>query len=164
MLASMDRAIEVTIISASHLKKIKTLGHQRSYVVAYIYENHKVSSKVDSDGGLNPNWNFRLTLDCDESLFVHHGTYLNFEIYNQGYFSEVLSDTLIGSVAVPLRDLEKDVRCHVEAARMSFQVRRPSGKEKGVLNVAIKLGDRRDRKDEGHLPFHAPQYEYRRIE
>ncbi|KAL3697743.1 hypothetical protein R1sor_011819 [Riccia sorocarpa] len=164
MSAPKDRTVEVTIISASHLKKVRLVGHQKLYVVAYIYEDHKFTSKVDRDGGLNPTWNSHLTLKCDERLFVHHGTYLNFKIYRRGQVSKMMHGSLIGTVAVPLRDLEKDVRCHVEATPMSFQVRRSSGRENGVLNLAIKLGSRQNTTTEGHLAFHAPRFEHKRVD
>lgn len=159
-----DRSIELTLISASNLKKVRALGQQKSYIVAYIYTDHKFTSNVDNEGGLNPTWNFHLKLDCEEALFAHHGSYLNVEIYSRGHSSNSSSDTLIGTVSIPLRDLDKDVRCHVEAEPMSFQVRRPSGTVKGVLNVAIKLGALHDKRSEGRLSSHAPEFSCKRVD
>ncbi|CAM6110988.1 unnamed protein product [Calypogeia fissa] len=154
MATVVERTLELNVISATHLKKVKTLGHQTSYVVAYIYPDQRHTSQVDYNGGLSPAWNFKLNLKCNERLLQRHGSYLTIEIYSKVHSS----DKLVGTVIVPLRDLAKDPRCNIETpAFMSFEVCRPSGLAKGVLNLSVRLGAVEKRPVQGPADHHSPR-------
>lgn len=154
MATVIERTLELNVISGTHLRKVKTLGHQTSYVVAYIYPDQRYTSEVDFVGGLSPAWNFKLNLKCNERLLQRHGSYLTIEIYSHVHSSK----KLIGTVIIPLRDLAKDPRCNIDTpAFMSFEVCRPSGLAKGVLNLSVKLGAVEKREIQGPAEFYSPR-------
>ncbi|KAG6548515.1 hypothetical protein Mapa_010003 [Marchantia paleacea] len=132
-----ERTLELNIVSAVDLKKVKTLGEQHCYVVAYVYGNQQKATKADQTGGLNPVWNATLTLTCDEQLLHSHDSFLTVEIHSHG----TLRNKLVGSVAVPLHELLARDGQKASNQIMAFQVLRPSGKIKGTLNMAVKLGE-----------------------
>ncbi|KAL2622478.1 hypothetical protein R1flu_002683 [Riccia fluitans] len=137
-----ERTIEVDVVSATGLKNVKTFGgHQTTYVVAYIVPQTKRSTKVDTSRGVNPTWNAKLTFLCDERILEKGGAHLTLEIYSQG----VLSDTLIGKVSIPLY---LPVASNANAGKsdgtpVEYSVRSVSGKERGLLKVGVKFGEKR---------------------
>ncbi|CAM6090850.1 unnamed protein product [Calypogeia fissa] len=158
------RTIELTVVSATNLKKVKKFGsaQQRCYVVAYIYAAQRQATQADSAGGVNPTWNAPLTLSCYETdLYPDYRSSSSFstrpssssaassssssraitiEIYahSSGIFSS--GNNVVGTVVIPLRDIASAVRAE-NLTSMAFDVRRPSsGKVKGKLNLTVKLG------------------------
>ncbi|CAM6084563.1 unnamed protein product [Calypogeia fissa] len=158
------RTIELKVVSATNLKKVKKFGsaQQRCYVVAYIYAAQRQATQADSAGGVNPTWNAPLTLLCYETdLYPDYRSGSSFstrpssssaassssssraitiEIYahSSGIFSS--GDKLVGTVVIPLRDIASAVPAE-NLTSMAFDVRRPSsGRVKGKLNLTVKLG------------------------
>ncbi|KAL2633675.1 hypothetical protein R1flu_005154 [Riccia fluitans] len=154
-----ERTIDLTLISATDLKKCVKFGKQTCYAVAYIYSKQRRQTRTDKDGGTDPSWNETVTLTCDEQQLLAGRLVITVEVYSVGTFS----DKLIGSVAIPISDIAKDALGGKEAKEdkegeekeekdkekehapqyLAFEVHRPSGKTKGVLNVAVKFGGKR---------------------
>ncbi|BBM97338.1 hypothetical protein MPTK1_1g04960 [Marchantia polymorpha subsp. ruderalis] len=132
-----ERTVELNIVSAVDLKKVKTLGEQHCYVVAFVYRNQQKATKADQTGGLNPVWNATLALTCDEQLLRSRDSFLTVEIHSHG----TLRNKLVGSVTVPLHELLARDGQKASDQVMAFQVLRPSGKPKGTLNMAVRLGE-----------------------
>lgn len=119
------------MLSAQDLKNVKlTGGSMNPYCVAWVYPHHKVAGGVNNGGGVNPTWNSVIKLPVEESLIEQGTANVTVEIYNHGKFS----NKFIGSALVPLSDLK------VQSRGSSYQVRKKSGKNQGMINVAVKQG------------------------
>lgn len=138
---SLDqRSLEFNIVSANDLKKVKIFGKQSCFIVVYVNPSQKVSTKVDRVGGRNPCWNSRLLVTCDEQMFTKSGSYITVEIYCAGR----ITNKLVGTVTIPLNEVGRDGKSGATKPQvMAYQVRRRSGKVQGVLNLAVKLGERK---------------------
>ncbi|KAL3694093.1 hypothetical protein R1sor_007744 [Riccia sorocarpa] len=153
-----ERTIDLTLISATDLKKCVKIGRQTCYATAYIYSKQRKKTRTNKDGGNEPAWNETLRLTCDEQQLLAGHLVITVEIYSAG----TLSDKLIGSVTIPVSDIAKDAIGVKEAKEgegkdekvkesekehapqyLAFEVHRKSGKTQGVLNVAIKFGEKR---------------------
>lgn len=137
MTSREERTINLTVISASDLKKVSTFGKQSSYAVAYVYTNRKQTSKVDHDGGVNPTWNSRLVLEADEEQIRSGRSHITLELHSHGTFG----GKLIGTATIPLSDIAKEGASTPQF--MAFEVHRPSGKVQGIVNVSVALGEKR---------------------
>ncbi|KAG6551913.1 hypothetical protein Mapa_006530 [Marchantia paleacea] len=143
-----ERTLEVNIVSAGELRKVKTFGSPKCYVVAYIYSNQKKSTKVDKAGGLNPTWNSKLLLTCDDRLLHQPGYFITLEVISDGF----LRNKQIGTVTIPLQEIAGDEKFNDKPQVMAFQVRsRRTGELRGVLNLSIRLGAKRI------IQMHVPQ-------
>ncbi|KAL3700052.1 hypothetical protein R1sor_018074 [Riccia sorocarpa] len=138
-----ERTLELQIVSAVDVKKVKNLGAQHCYVVAYIYQNQQKQSQPDRTGGQNPVWNTKLKLECEEELLYSPDAFLTVEIKCHG----TLRNKVVGKVTVPLRELlskqENPKGGSTDGQVMAYDVYRPSGKVQGTLNMAVKLGEKR---------------------
>ncbi|EFJ31087.1 hypothetical protein SELMODRAFT_408999 [Selaginella moellendorffii] len=140
------RAIEFCIISAQDLKSATKFGRMRSYAVASIYPDRKVSTRIDCEGGTNPTWDAKLVLEVDERVLVGDEddthTQLTIDIFSRGS----LRDKLVGTVRILVCDAvrgERNMRSIVNRFPVaSYLVFRPGGCPQGILNVCIPPGGR----------------------
>jgi Ca2+-dependent lipid-binding protein len=96
------REIEVTVLSAQDLKNVNFLGGAMNpYAEVWIHSSKKEQTGVCSGGGRNPSWDCALKLACEDRLFTSGGE-ISVAVYSRGSFS---SNTLVGTVTVPLSDL-----------------------------------------------------------
>lgn len=141
--------VEVTIASARDLKNVNWRhGSLTPYAVVWVDPNAKFSTPVDPAGDTSPVWNHRLlipfTTPVDEST-------LHIDIVHA---AEDDTKPLVGSARLPLRDLVDDVGFGTRADR-SLQLKRPSGRPQGKVDVAIAVRDAGHRAPE---PYYAPPY------
>lgn len=151
-----ERTLELNVISAQNLKKVQKFGNQACYVVAYIHSRDKKASRVDKEGGLNPKWNAKLTLTCDDKLLQREGKYITMEIYSRGTFR----NKLIGSSRISLFDVGKQAAAAAPPKRLSFEVQRKSGTVQGALNVSVNVQEKITISPKGHsgkLFFPSPE-------
>ncbi|KAL3691395.1 hypothetical protein R1sor_005046 [Riccia sorocarpa] len=138
-----ERLIEVDVVSAAGLTKMRTFGRQQNaFVVAYILRTSKRVTEVDTKGGLNPSWNSKLVFICDERGLNSGKTQLTLEIYSRG----VLSNKLTGTVSIPLH-LSVSSRESTESRESGlaeYPILDISGKTKGLLKVRVKYGVKRN--------------------
>lgn len=135
-----ERSLEFNIVSANDLKKVNTFGKQSCFVVVYVNSSQKTQTKVDRVGGRNPSWNSRLNVACDERTLIKSGSYVTVEIYCAGR----ITNKLLGTVTIPLNEVGRDGKSGATKPQiMAYQVRRRSGKIQGVLNLAVKLGEKK---------------------
>ncbi|CAM6086960.1 unnamed protein product [Calypogeia fissa] len=155
-----ERTIEVTVISATDLKKVKKFGReQKNYVSAYIYPSRRQTTGADPYGGVNPIWNSTLKLTCYESDLYpaaatsaesaassssgHAAHEMILEIYSVGGHFHT-ADKLVGTVKVPLQNVAAAVK--TGGTMPSFDVHLPtdSAEVHGSLNLSVKLGGKRE--------------------
>ncbi|XP_041009368.1 protein SRC2-like [Juglans microcarpa x Juglans regia] len=131
--------LELNVISARDIKDVKYLFSKMGvYVVVSLSGNkQKTKTNVDRDGGTNPSWNFPMKFIIDDSVAPKYLPTLEFKLR----CSRTLGgDKDIGEVYVPIIELLNstgDSKSNIHY--VSYQVTRPSGKPKGVLNFSYKF-------------------------
>ncbi|PKA53428.1 hypothetical protein AXF42_Ash012370 [Apostasia shenzhenica] len=131
------RTLELTLISAEDLKDVNVLTKMDVYALATITGDRRQRQRTPTDRncGKNPCWNavLRFIVPGDPAAAVHISIHVLLRS------ERVLGDLDVGEVHIPLKDLlggRSDGSSFV-----SYQVRKPSGRAKGVLNLSYKFVD-----------------------
>ncbi|XP_031500076.1 uncharacterized protein LOC116264161 [Nymphaea colorata] len=134
------RTIEVRVISAQDLEDVKHLSRMRTYAVVYVEAGRTARTHVDETGGTNPVWNETVSVTFDARLpETDVLTALNVDVYAHGH----IHDKLVGSARVLLCDVLKEEggeKGKLEADPIqcvTLQLRRPSGRAQGLINLWI---------------------------
>lgn len=126
--------LEINLISAQGLKvRSGKLRRMQTYAVAWVDSDRKIRTQVDKIGGENPTWNDRFLFKVSSEFLARETSGITIEIYAVGY----IRDHLVGTVRLILSnflDLESKVPSFT-----ALQIRRPSGRFHGVLNVAAMV-------------------------
>jgi hypothetical protein len=138
VMGTEERELEVTLISAEGLKKVRNFGLDLCYAVVYIRAREKQVTMVDKEGGSNPTWNAKFTVTCDESMFQLGTLIMTVEIYGHGTFG----NKLVGICKIPLYDIDMKSQ---RPTPMHYEVRRPSGRVRGSLTLTVVAGEKRKR-------------------
>ncbi|KAJ4820910.1 Calcium-dependent lipid-binding (CaLB domain) family protein [Rhynchospora pubera] len=128
------KSLEVTIISAKDLKKIKWFSKMSVYAIATISGADPADVRrtvPDREGGRSPNWGTVVRFVI-RSLDPHLA--LHIVLRAEGF----LRDREVGAVSIPVKDLLESGASGVEQL-VSYQVCRSSGRPKGVLNLSYKV-------------------------
>ncbi|CAL4921235.1 unnamed protein product [Urochloa decumbens] len=137
-----ERLLEVTLISAQGLKPPSGLRRRlQAYAVAWVEAGHKLQTRPDGAGGLDPAWHARLLFRVREaSLADDSRAAVTVEIYAAAAGSWHLGgDSLVGSARFLLGDHRLLHRPVGSPSMFAVGVRRPSGRVHGLLNVAASL-------------------------
>ncbi|XP_019198518.1 PREDICTED: uncharacterized protein LOC109192368 [Ipomoea nil] len=129
------KLLEINVISAHDLPPVsKTL---RTYVVAWLDSGHKLTTKVNHNGHVNPTWNYRLAFPFDDRILDSDEGAVKFEIYNVAW----LRDLPIGTATLTLNSFYPPLSAKKPAVRhAAVEIRRPStGQVQGTLNVTVQL-------------------------
>jgi len=134
--------LEINIISAQDLEPVSK--KMKTYAVAWVNHHRKLSSHVDSEGNANPTWNDKFVFRVDEEFLRRDTSAVMIEVYAAHWFR----DTLVGTVRILVGNLIPP-RTHPHRRRQPFggmrfvalQVRRPSGRPQGILNIGVALLD-----------------------
>ncbi|XP_031283874.1 uncharacterized protein LOC116142580 [Pistacia vera] len=131
-----SRVLEISVISAHDLAFVSK--SMKTYVTAWIHSDRKVTTRVDQSGLNNPNWNEKFVFRVDDRFLADETSAIMIEIYAAAW----LKDALIGSVRVLISHLFGSLSNNASATRfVALQVRRPSGRPQGILNMGITLLD-----------------------
>lgn len=137
-----ERLLEVALISAQGLKPPSGLRRRlHAYAVAWVDAGHKLQTRPDDAGGLDPAWHARLLFRVREaSLASDSRAAVSVEIYAAAASSWHLGgDSLVGSARFLLGDHRLLSRPVGSPSMFAVGVRRPSGRVHGLLNVAVSL-------------------------
>nr|ABU98655.1 SRC2 protein [Taiwania cryptomerioides] len=133
------RTIEVTLISARDIQDVNLFTKSKVYAVAWIRGDPRPTKQrtvSDKENGTNPSWNKSMSFAVDEAALQQGRLVLEVEIRSEGTFG----DKEVGHVSVPMKEfLGKKPTGGVDF--VSYQVRKPSGKAKGTLNLSVKLNN-----------------------
>ncbi|XP_021862139.2 protein SRC2-like [Spinacia oleracea] len=99
----------------------------------------KNRTPVDKNGDKNPTWNYPICFTLNDSAAHQNRLSIRFQIFSKRFFP---GDKLIGEVQVPVTELLSIHSDRKEASSFSYQVRKASGKMKGVLNFSFKFGEK----------------------
>ncbi|EYU39518.1 hypothetical protein ABFS82_06G198100 [Erythranthe guttata] len=133
--------LEISLISAQDLTPITK--SMRTYAIAWVNPNRKLTTRTDQHGNTHPTWNDKLTFRVDSQFLASDDAAITVEIYTVSWFRDVLvgtvrvliSDLMSPPSGVPLQSLPKNMRF------VALQVRRPSGAPQGILNMGVSLLD-----------------------
>ncbi|KAL3648728.1 hypothetical protein CASFOL_005131 [Castilleja foliolosa] len=129
--------LEINIISAQDLEPVSK--KMKTYATAWMHSHRKLSSCVDTDGNNNPTWNDKFVFRVDEEFLRQDTSAVMIEIYAKNW----LRDALVGTVRVLVGNLIPPPTL-ARGGQMRFvalQVRRPSGRPQGILNIGVSLLD-----------------------
>lgn len=116
-------SLEVTVLQAEGLHDVETFGRQDPYCVV-VCGAQKFRTKTATDGGTNPRFNERLTMN------IGNEQELNVQIMDS---NTLMSDSLIGSCKVPLARAFQIGYDDTPAAVLN-----PKGKPRGTLRVLVQ--------------------------
>lgn len=131
--------LELTIISAQDL----SLGgskNLKTYAVTWVNPDRKLRTKTHDQGGTNPTWNDRFVFRVDETFLNSDTSSVKIEISSVGW----IRDNIVGYVRVMIKNLiPPEIRQEKSSSRrfVALQIRRPSGRPQGILNVGVSLLD-----------------------
>ncbi|MED6131123.1 hypothetical protein PIB30_007095 [Stylosanthes scabra] len=137
--AAPFQLLEINVISAQDLAPVSK--SMRPYAVAWLNPERRLATKVDELGHINPTWNEKFVYRVDEEFLNSENSVIMIEIYNDAW----LRDVLIGTVAVLVSNLiPPSARSGNRKPKLRFvalQIRRPSGRIQGILNIGVTLLD-----------------------
>lgn len=130
--------LELSIISAQDLSPV--YKNLRTYAVVWINPDRKLQTKIDQRGHINPSWNDKFVFRVDDEFLDSETGGVMIEVYALGW----LRDVLVGSVRVLISNLiPPTLRQQNNSSRrfVALQIRRPSGRPQGILNMGVTLLD-----------------------
>ncbi|KAK6243062.1 hypothetical protein QUC31_009471 [Theobroma cacao] len=135
------RPLEINVISGKDLKDVNLFTKMDVYAVVSINGDHRTSQKtpVDKDCGSNPKWNYTMRFTVDEANARQNRLNLVFRLKSE----RQLGDKDIGVVQVPIKELLDHNNADEKVEQnVSYSVRLPNGKAKGVLDFSYKFGEK----------------------
>ncbi|KAK4793385.1 hypothetical protein SAY86_023820 [Trapa natans] len=136
--------LELNIISAQDLAPVTR--SMRTYAVAWVHPDRKLSTRVDSEGRDSPTWNDKFVFRVDDEFLTSDTSGVMIEIYATSHW---FKDKLVGMVRILVGNLvpsppARPFRSQQHYKGMRFaalQVRRPSGRPQGILNIGLGVLD-----------------------
>lgn len=129
--------LEINIMSAQELEPVSK--KMKTYATAWMNGHRKLSSCVDSEGNTNPTWNDKFVFRVDEEFLREDTSAVMIEIYASHWLKDVLVGTvrvLVGNL-IPPPSLSQGPQGMMRF--VALQVRRPSGRPQGILNIGVAL-------------------------
>ncbi|RZC67602.1 hypothetical protein C5167_011293 [Papaver somniferum] len=130
--------LEINLISAQDLARIGR--GMRTYAVAWVHPERKLSTRLDADGHTDPTWNDKFVFRVDESFLRSDTSAVMIEIYAVRCFRDVcvgIVRVLVGNLIPPSSRNQRNSGMRF----IALQVRRPSGRPQGILNIGVALLD-----------------------
>ncbi|PIN04878.1 hypothetical protein CDL12_22588 [Handroanthus impetiginosus] len=134
--------LEINIISAQDLEPVSK--KMRTYARAWVNPNRKLSSCVDTEGNNSPTWNDKFVFRVDEEFLREDTSAVMIEIYAVHWFRDIIVGTvrvLVGNLIPPPVRSRRQGHHHIGMRFVALQVRRPSGRPQGILNIGVTLLD-----------------------
>ncbi|XP_027935502.1 serine/arginine repetitive matrix protein 1-like [Vigna unguiculata] len=134
--------LELSVISAQDLAPVgRTM---RTYAVSWVHPDRKLSTCVDTQGHNNPTWNDKFVFRVDEEFLCSDSSAIMIEIYALHWFKDIHVGTvrvLVGNLAPPPSRPSQTHRTPLGTRFVALQVRRPSGRPQGILNIGFTILD-----------------------
>ncbi|KAI4385574.1 hypothetical protein MLD38_003584 [Melastoma candidum] len=151
--AAAARDVEITIISAKHLKNVNWRnGPLVPYAAVYIAPNHRFSTRPDDSNSTRPVWNERFLLP--HSSFSSPDSILSVDVFHSP--PSDTSKPLVGSLRLPSSSLLPDSPSSPWILH-SLDLLRPSGRPQGKLRVKLSL---LPRQFDHPVPYPSPSQDY----
>ncbi|XP_074307857.1 uncharacterized protein LOC141642813 [Silene latifolia] len=128
--------LQINIISARDLAPV--CGPMSTYAIGWVDPERKQTTRVDHKGNNCPEWNDKFVFRVTPGFLKSEATTFVVEIYTQAW----LRDVVVGSVRVSIASLIPTPNPKGTARRaVALQIRRPSGRPQGILNVGVSVMD-----------------------
>ncbi|KAI3794988.1 hypothetical protein L1987_37630 [Smallanthus sonchifolius] len=114
----------------------------KTYATAWVHSTRKLSTCIDNQGNNNPTWNDKFVFRVNEEFLRDETSGINVEIYSSHWFRDVLVGTvrvLVGNVVPPPRQFYNTYNGRTRC--VALQIRRPSGRPQGILNIGVAVLD-----------------------
>lgn len=136
--ANTHQVLEINLISAQGLKMPSSPRRKlQTYAVTWIHPETKLRTRVDKLGGNNPTWNDKFLFRVSPEFLAGDTSGICIAIYAVGTFRDHLVGTLRFLISNILsRDVDMSTPCF-----SAFQLRRPSGRFHGVMNIGAMVMD-----------------------
>ncbi|TKY51823.1 Signal transducer and activator of transcription 2 [Spatholobus suberectus] len=134
--------LELNVISAQDLAGVGR--NMRTYAVSWVHPDRKLSTRVDTQGHTNPTWNDKFVFRVDEEFLCSDTSAIMVEIYALHWFKDIHVGTvrvLVGNLAPPPSRPFHNNRAPLGMRFVALQVRRPSGRPQGILNIGFTVLD-----------------------
>ncbi|ESQ37744.1 hypothetical protein EUTSA_v10028892mg [Eutrema salsugineum] len=132
-----SHVLELNLISAQGLKEpTGKLRRLQTYASVWVDSSNKLRTRIDRIGAENPIWNDKFVFQVSSDFLSSETSGVSIEIYAVGY----LRDHLIGTVRFLVSNFLPTAAVKVPSL-VALQIRRPSGKFHGVLNIAAMVID-----------------------
>ncbi|KAL0724018.1 hypothetical protein Bca4012_038617 [Brassica carinata] len=135
--------LELNIISAQDLAPVSR--KTKTYAVAWVHPERKLTTRVDYNGGTNPTWNDKFVFRVDDEFLYADTSAVVIEIYALHWFRDVHVGTvrvLISNLIPPSRRPGYRTSTPPQGMRfVALQVRRASGRPQGILNIGVGVLD-----------------------
>ncbi|KNA07808.1 hypothetical protein SOVF_168530 [Spinacia oleracea] len=135
-MTELFQLLQINIISARDLATVSR--SMNTYVVGWVHPERKLITRVDHKGNNCPEWNDRFIFRVTPDFLSSNSSKVEIEIYSQAW----LRDNLVGSVRVSIASLlPTDGPIGSTRRTVDLQIRRPSGRPQGILNVVVSVLD-----------------------
>ncbi|KDP23730.1 hypothetical protein JCGZ_23563 [Jatropha curcas] len=133
--AHLFQLLEINVISAQDLATVSK--SMRTYAVVWVHPERKLTTRIDQNGHTNPQWNEKFVFRVDDAFLDSETSAIMIEIYAAAW----LRDVQIGSVRVLVSNLFPSNNNNSKMRFVALQIRRPSGRPQGILNMGVQLLD-----------------------
>ncbi|XP_039046315.1 uncharacterized protein LOC120186483 [Hibiscus syriacus] len=136
------RLLELNLISAQDLEPIVRRG-MKTYAVAWVNPKRKLTTRIDTEGHTNPTWNDKFIFRVDDEFLSSETSAVMVEIYAVHWFRDIHVGTVRIIIGNLLKTSSSDQCLEFELGMrfVALQVRRPSGRPQGILNIGLTLLD-----------------------
>uniref|UniRef100_A0A7C9CM70 C2 domain-containing protein n=1 Tax=Opuntia streptacantha TaxID=393608 RepID=A0A7C9CM70_OPUST len=137
--AENTHLLEITLISAQGLKTpaaAVTLRRLKTYAYVWIDPNTKLKTQIDSTGAQNPTWNDKFIFRVTSDFLAGDTSAVTVDIFAVGVLNH-----LLGSVRLLLSNVLSPSSEIGAPAFAAVQIRRPSGRFHGILNIGATVID-----------------------
>ncbi|KAE9612117.1 hypothetical protein Lal_00022250 [Lupinus albus] len=134
--------LELNVISAQDLAPVGR--SMRTYAVAWVHPDRKLSTRVDTEGHTNPTWNDKFVFRVNEEFLQADTSAIMVEIYALHWFKDIHVGTvrvLVGNLIPPSSRPLHNNHAPMGMRFVALQVRRSSGKPQGILNIGAAVLD-----------------------
>ncbi|XWS53741.1 hypothetical protein CRYUN_Cryun10bG0026600 [Craigia yunnanensis] len=131
------------MISAQDLKPV-CRRKMRTYAVAWVHQERKLSTRIDTQGHNNPTWNDKFVFRVDDEFIYRDTSAVMIEIYAVHWFRDIHVGTvraIVGNLIPPISGPRHRQGVQLGMSFVALQVRRPSGRPQGILNIGVALLD-----------------------
>lgn len=116
----------------------------KTYATAWVHSKRKLSTRIDNKGNNNPTWNDKFVFRVNDDFLRDETSAITVEIYSTHWFRDVLVGTvrvLVGNVVVLPSSRNFHNTYNGGTRCVALQVRRPSGRPQGILNIGVAVLD-----------------------
>ncbi|KAJ6903723.1 hypothetical protein NC651_021031 [Populus alba x Populus x berolinensis] len=141
VILSPFQLLELNVISAQDLAKVSR--KMKTYAVAWIHPDRKLSTRINSEGRNNPTWNDKFVFRVDDRFLHGDTSAVMIEIYALHWFRDIHVGTvrvIVGNL-IPPPGPHHHNQFQIGMRFVALQVRRPSGRPQGILNIGVALLD-----------------------